>query len=402
MRFRDFIVLSGLCVGATAVADVDGFNNPIKRWSTSLVGEPTAIAAAIEGESFAVCWSAGPGLVVASVHDVVTGEIDSGAALASVPALSTADVAWSPTTNRIAIGYLSVDGLKRTRLIDSLSSLPIGSEVVGDRVAFDATGTLMVVGGEDSYVRVIDATTGAFLRAFLFEGQLQDVDIDSTGGVVGACGLHGALEVWDMATGDTVFRIDPDGSGKGADLVTISISPGCTYVGGGAGESSAMSYDRGRAMVWRIADGELVYDRQVATGGLARVAWTDVENELLMLGQDESGGFLLAAWDILQNRTVISITPADAELIGGVNDFDFDRNAYVWAVASGNGLVEGFEPGNNCIGDLDEDGVVDGGDMAVLLAAWGESTSSADQDGDGLVDGMDLAILVGNWGPCER
>jgi WD40 repeat protein len=400
MRFRNYIVLSSLCVSVTAAADVDGFNNPIKRWSTELVGEPTTIAAAIEGESFAVCWSAGPGLMVASVHDVATGEIDSGAALASVPALSTADVAWSPTTNRLAIGYLSVEGLKRTRLFDTTSSLPVGSEQVGDRVAFDATGTMMVVGGADAYVRVTDSTTGRFVRAFLFEGDLLDVDIDSTGGVVGASGMHGAIEVWDMASGNTIFRIDPVVNGEGPDLVTISISPGCTYVGSGAGESSILNSDRGRAMVWRIAGGELVYDRHIANGGITRIAWTDVESELVMLGRDGEGGFLLAAWDLLQDRTVISITPADAELVGGVNDFDFDRTAYVWAVASGSGMVEAFEPGNSCISDLDGDGIVGGADLAALLAAWGESNSSADQDGDGQVNGFDLAIIVGHWGAC--
>lgn len=401
MRFRNYIVLSGLCISFTAAADVDGFSNPILKWSTSLVGEPTTIATAIEGESLAVCWNAGPGLMIASVHYIATGELDSGAALASVPALSTNDVAWSPTTNRMAIGYLSVDGLKRTRLIDTTSSLPVGSEQFGDRVSFDMTGTMMVVGGADAYVRVINCTTGAFMRAFVFDGELLDVDIDSTGGVVGACGKYGAIEVWDMVSGNTIFRIDPTSNGKGPDLVSISISPGCTYVGGGSGESSAMEYDRGRAMVWRIAGGELVYDRQIAAGGISRIAWTNLESELVMLGRDDAGGFLLAAWDLLQDRTVVSITPADAELVGGVNDFDFDRTAYVWAVALGDGVVEAFEPGESCIGDLDGDGVVGGADMASLLAEWGQSSSSADQDGNGYVDGVDLAILVGNWGPCD-
>lgn len=48
--------------------------------------------------------------------------------------------------------------------------------------------------------------------------------------------------------------------------------------------------------------------------------------------------------------------------------------------------------------DLNGDGKVDGGDLTMLLAAWGELDSEADLDRDGIVDGLDLSILLGNWG----
>lgn len=51
-----------------------------------------------------------------------------------------------------------------------------------------------------------------------------------------------------------------------------------------------------------------------------------------------------------------------------------------------------------CPADLDGDGVVGGGDLGVLLGAWG--TASADLDDDGLVDGSDLGIMLGAWGNC--
>lgn len=401
MRFRELTVLSGLCVTIAASADVDGFANPTKLWTTTLLGEPTKVVASVEGQSFAVCWSSGPGLMVASVHDVVTGGLDNDAALASVPALSAADMAWSPTTNRLAIGYLSVEGMKQTRLFDTTSSLPVGVDFPGDRVAFDKTGSLMVVSGSDAYLRVIDATNGDFLRAFAFSGELLDVDIDSTGGVLGACGVNGAIEAWDLASGETLFRNDPPAGETGPDLVSISISPGCTYVGSGSGETSEMVEHRGRGMVWRVADGALIYDRQIVDGGIKRVAWTDVETELVMLGTDQEGGFVLSAWDLPEDRTVTSITPSDAEQVGGVNDFDFDRSSYVWAVASGSGAVEAFVPGAICLGDLSNDGLVDGTDLATLLAEWDKGNTPSDLDGDGLVNGSDLAILIGNWGSCE-
>lgn len=46
--------------------------------------------------------------------------------------------------------------------------------------------------------------------------------------------------------------------------------------------------------------------------------------------------------------------------------------------------------------DLDHDGSVGAGDLAVLLGAWG--TSSGDVDGDGATGPGDLAVLLGWWG----
>ncbi len=53
--------------------------------------------------------------------------------------------------------------------------------------------------------------------------------------------------------------------------------------------------------------------------------------------------------------------------------------------------------------DLDNDGVVGAGDLAILLAAWGPcpafpAACPADLNGDGAVDAGDLAILLAAWG----
>jgi hypothetical protein len=49
--------------------------------------------------------------------------------------------------------------------------------------------------------------------------------------------------------------------------------------------------------------------------------------------------------------------------------------------------------------DLNGDGVVDGADLAALLASWGPGSVPADLNGDGTVDGADLAILLASWTP---
>ncbi len=59
-----------------------------------------------------------------------------------------------------------------------------------------------------------------------------------------------------------------------------------------------------------------------------------------------------------------------------------------------------------CPGDLNDDGLVDGADITLLLASWGDVPPNAivpaDLNGDGEVNGADLSILLANWGPCGK
>ena len=60
--------------------------------------------------------------------------------------------------------------------------------------------------------------------------------------------------------------------------------------------------------------------------------------------------------------------------------------------------------GSACPADLNDDGVVDGNDLGLLLAAWGpcptSGTCPADFNDDGAVDGADLGIQLAAWGDC--
>ncbi|MFM1890559.1 MAG: Dockerin type domain, partial [Planctomycetota bacterium] len=54
------------------------------------------------------------------------------------------------------------------------------------------------------------------------------------------------------------------------------------------------------------------------------------------------------------------------------------------------------------VGDLNDDGVVNGADLTILLGSWGacppKGSCIADLNGDGVVNGADLTIQLGNWG----
>ena len=58
-----------------------------------------------------------------------------------------------------------------------------------------------------------------------------------------------------------------------------------------------------------------------------------------------------------------------------------------------------------CPADLTDNGLVNGADLGLVLAAWGtngQGEFQTDIDGSGLVDGGDLALVLGGWGPCPQ
>lgn len=54
-----------------------------------------------------------------------------------------------------------------------------------------------------------------------------------------------------------------------------------------------------------------------------------------------------------------------------------------------------------CPGDFDGNGMVDGGDLGLMLVGWGRCPGcSQDLNGDGTVDGADLGLMLVYWGVC--
>jgi len=57
----------------------------------------------------------------------------------------------------------------------------------------------------------------------------------------------------------------------------------------------------------------------------------------------------------------------------------------------------------DCFGDLSEDGVVNGVDVAIILSVWGTDGGGHpewDVTRDGMIDGADLAVVLSAWGEC--
>jgi len=62
------------------------------------------------------------------------------------------------------------------------------------------------------------------------------------------------------------------------------------------------------------------------------------------------------------------------------------------------GMVQTTPP---CPADLNDDNVVNGADLGLLLGSWGPCPGCpADLNNDGIVNGADLGLMLGSWGPC--
>ena len=66
---------------------------------------------------------------------------------------------------------------------------------------------------------------------------------------------------------------------------------------------------------------------------------------------------------------------------------------------NGDGTPDSCSDGS-CTGDFDGNGVVGGGDLGLMLAAFGTNAPEFDLDGDNVIGGGDLGLLLSAWGLC--
>ena len=142
-------------------------------------------------------------------------------------------------------------------------------------------------------------------------------------------------------------------------------------------------------------DGRTVvgYQREGFGGGQSFRAtyWTpetglvDLKEHLNGLGAGIPAGFTLAAAQ--------SISDDGTVICGwGYEGLFFFQDAWVVVLPGGKPVP--------CRSDLNDDGRVDGGDLGLLLAAWGTNDPAADLNEDGDVNGADLGLLLASWGVC--
>jgi hypothetical protein len=103
-------------------------------------------------------------------------------------------------------------------------------------------------------------------------------------------------------------------------------------------------------------------------------------------------------------RLISSVEEWSADCNGdGVVDYGQIRSGQ-FADANANNIPDCCENGSSCCpGDTNNDGFVDGIDLATILTRWAQSATqfpNADCNRDGVIDGSDLSIVLGSWGVC--
>jgi len=134
------------------------------------------------------------------------------------------------------------------------------------------------------------------------------------------------------------------------------------------------------------------------------------EDRLHLYAQQNTG------WTTALNDLTDDPTACSDRLLGAVVEWSADCNADgivdygqirsgELADANANNIPDCCESGMpcNCAGDTNNDGFVDGIDLATILTRWAQSATkfpNADCNRDGVIDGSDLSIVLGSWGVC--
>ena len=106
---------------------------------------------------------------------------------------------------------------------------------------------------------------------------------------------------------------------------------------------------------------------------------------------DIDGGF----GDYLVTSSFIAPNADDTRVMFAY-DAEDGTGLYINEIGDGTGGVQ--EP-TSCTGDIQPDGEVDGGDITLVINAWGQTTyPPADVNQDGEVDGGDITLVINNWG----
>lgn len=199
---------------------------------------------------------------------------------------------------------------------------------------------------------------------------------------------------WDLATASwtVVSRLEPPTPMTTAFSFPTAFSPDGSLLLVGAYSSSSYGTNSGAAWIYQLIDG---------------VFTAPVE---LTRNRPEPGDFFGLAVAFHNNVAYVAAPRLDqaGENSGGVFRFalhDCTDSGVLdaWEISqgiatdlNGNGIPDSCDARSP---DVNHDGIVNGGDIGIIMGAWGTDGSiGCDLDGNGIVDGADLAMILVNWG----
>ena len=133
-----------------------------------------------------------------------------------------------------------------------------------------------------------------------------------------------------------------------------------------------------------------------ASGGLcAENNWLLEHSELRVVGVG-LGGLFIEPSNVPEVLLQLTLEPTDT-LVRFEKAIFANPDAQEIPIDATSVLDLGDEP---CLGDLNNDGEVNGADLGLMLVAFSGSDPNADLNDDGVVNGADLGLMLVGWGDC--
>lgn len=290
--------------------------------------------------------------------------------------------------------------LSPTQLEATLPGAPCGTEIQWYVEAATADGQLVrsPEGAPANYY-----STAAFEITTVVDDSFETL----SNWTVGAFGDTATTGIWNQQ--------DPEGTGAQPDDDVTVAGTQCWVTDGRAGSSlGSYDVDGGRTTLispsydlsaagdpvlsyWRwysnstgAAPNADVFRVEISNDG---TNWTLVE-QVGPSGPETSGGWVFSSFNVAD---IVALT--DNVKVRFVAE-DAGSGSVVEAAIDEFSILDANCP--PCPEDLTGDGVVDAGDLNVLLSEWGCTTGCvSDFTGDNVVDAGDLNVVLSNWGPCE-
>ena len=351
-----------------------------------------------------------------------TGEQVLGAAGVSfvtpLPTIAAPDSTVAVTIS-ILSAFAELDSNTATMIVraDGVDErFPMSVTPSGDFTAQFTTGDC---GTETGLLFEIETTDGILLQLSADDGLPWGIEIiESTvlfeDDVESDTGWTLGLPTDDATTGIWV-RVDPNGTAAqpendDSDPGTLCFVTGQGSVGGGLGENDI---DGGRTTL--VSPAIALTDSGDADRVLVLSLWysnnagasPDADSLLIEASWDDGAWNQVA--EVTQSAAewrrlslpLVAPTETPSEVRIRIIASDLDAGSVVEAGVDEITVLEASCSEIDCPADLNQDGTVNGGDVGLLLAAWGGSGAGGeDLDGDGTVGGGDIGLLLAFWGDC--
>ncbi len=351
-----------------------------------------------------------------------TGEQVLGAAgvtfISPLPTIAAPD---STVTVEVSIlsAFAALDSTTATLVVRSDGAdqrVPMDVTPSGDFTAQFTTGDC---GTETGILFEIETTDGILLQLSNEEGLPWNIEIiestllfeddveNDNGWTLGVSGDDATTGIW--------VRVDPNGTdaqpeNDDSDPGTTCFVTGQGSVGGTLGENDV---DGGRTTLVSPAISLIASDDTdravVLSLWYSNDTGADPNTDSLLIEASWDGGDWNQIADVTQSaaqwRRLSLPLPAPTKAPSSVRirviASDLGAGSVVEAGIDEISVIESACPKIDCPADLNQDGQVNGGDVGLLLAAWGEIGSGGeDLDGDGTVGGADIGLLLAFWGDC--